>query len=265
VIADPGIFVLGSAAADLSHAIVVLVVQPEVVSVIDEPEAFVLVSVAVEPGIVFVAVVSVAGVAGPQACVDIPAPFDVSAPASAVFVEVDSSGRPRFHVFPNNGHYAISSSFVEVVGVESSHSSTDGHTNHGVRNILSSLGLRQNRKLKHGYNKPIPGHNSVIDTSRLPKDATTSRSRRTNPPRYQEQRKHRAHQGGPQPPGVPQMRLVVAEKYERQRLPLPSLEEGQQLTTQKALLPEVTFSCFIPPCCGHSFALRVSKKEPPFW
>ena len=93
-----------------------MVVEPEVVSVIDEPEAFVLVSVAVEPGIVFVAAVSVAGVAGPQACVDTPVPFDVSVPASAVVVEVDSSGHPRFRAFPNVGHYAIPSSSVEVGG-----------------------------------------------------------------------------------------------------------------------------------------------------
>jgi hypothetical protein len=116
VISDPGIFVLGSAAADLSHAIVVLVVQPEVVSVIDEPEAFVLVSVAVEPGIVFVAVVSVAGVAGPQACVDTPVLFGVSVPASVFAVEADSSGRPKFLAVPNVGHYAISSSSVGVGG-----------------------------------------------------------------------------------------------------------------------------------------------------
>ena len=48
MISDPGFFVLGSAAADLSHAIVVLVVQPEVVSVVGEPEAFALGSVAAE-------------------------------------------------------------------------------------------------------------------------------------------------------------------------------------------------------------------------
>ena len=48
VISDPGFFVLGSAAADLSHAIVVLVVQPEIVSVVGEPEAFALGSAAAE-------------------------------------------------------------------------------------------------------------------------------------------------------------------------------------------------------------------------
>ena len=77
MISDPGIFVLGSAAADLSHAIVVLVVQPEVVSVISDPEAFALSSEAAEPGVAFAAVVSVADVAEPQAGVGTPVPFGV--------------------------------------------------------------------------------------------------------------------------------------------------------------------------------------------
>ena len=72
-----------------------MVVEPEVVSVVGEPEAFVLASVAVEPGVGFVAVVSVADVAGPQACVDIPVPFDVLGPVSLVLVAVDSSGHPQ--------------------------------------------------------------------------------------------------------------------------------------------------------------------------
>jgi hypothetical protein len=116
VVADPGVFVLGSVAADLSHAIVVLVVQPEVVSVVGEPESFVLPSAAVESGVVFAAVVSVSDFAGPQACVDTPVPFDVSAPASVFAVEVDSSERPRFLAFPNVDLYASSSSSVEVGG-----------------------------------------------------------------------------------------------------------------------------------------------------
>jgi hypothetical protein len=114
VIPDPGIFVLGSAAADLSHAIVVLVVQPEVVSVVGEPEAFVLASAAVEPWVVFAAVVSVADVAELQAYVDIPFPFDVLIPVSVFAVGVDSSGHPMFLAFPNVGHYAIASSPVAV-------------------------------------------------------------------------------------------------------------------------------------------------------
>ena len=195
MISDPGIFVLGSAAADLSHAIVVLVVQPEVVSVISDPEAFALSSEAAEPGVAFAAVVSVADVAGPQASVDTPVAFDVLLPVSVFVLGVDSSGRPRFLAFPNGGRYAISSSSVGVGGEEFSHSSTGGHTNHGACSILSSLGLHQNRNLEHGCNKPIPGHNNASDTNHPPMDATTNHSRKTNPALYQEQRKHRVYQG----------------------------------------------------------------------
>lgn len=177
-----GVFVLGSAVAELAHTI-------------DEPEAFALASGAAEPGVVLAAVVSVAGGAGPQADGDTPVPFGVSVPASAVLVGVDSSGRPRFHAFPNVGHHAISSSCVEGVGEESFHSSSGVRTNRGVCSIPSSLGLHQNKSLEHGCNKPNPGHNNVSDTSDLPKDATTTHSRKTNPPLRQGQRKHRARQG----------------------------------------------------------------------
>ena len=118
MIAEPEAFALDSAAAELFHAIVggsVVELEAESV-VIDDPEAFALASGVAEPDVVFAAVVSVADVAGPQACVDTPVPFDVSAPASAVVVEVDSSGHPRFRAFPNVGHYAIPSSSVEVGG-----------------------------------------------------------------------------------------------------------------------------------------------------
>ncbi len=92
------------------------VVEPDVAPAVDEPEAFALAAGAAEPDAVFAAVVSAADVAGPQACVDIPVPFGVSVLASPVSVEVDSSGRPRFHAFPNVRHYAISSNSVEGVG-----------------------------------------------------------------------------------------------------------------------------------------------------
>ena len=54
-----------------------MVVEPEVVSVIDDLEAFALSSEAAEPGVAFAAVVSVADVAGPQAGVGTPVPFGV--------------------------------------------------------------------------------------------------------------------------------------------------------------------------------------------
>jgi hypothetical protein len=181
-----------------------LAVEPEVASVVGEPEAFVLASVAAEPGFAFVAFVSVADVAEPQACVDIPVPFDALIPVSVFVVGVDSSGRPKFLAFPNVGRCAISSSSVEVGGWESSHSSSGVRTNHGVCSILSSLGLHQNKNLEHGYSKPSPDHNNVSDTNDLPMDATTSHSRKTNPRLYQEQRKHRSHQGPLSPQEVPQ-------------------------------------------------------------
>jgi len=84
--------------------------------VVGEPEAFVLASAAAEPWVVFAAVVSVADVAEPQAYVDIPFPFDVLIPVSVFAVEADSSGRPKFLAVPNAGHYASSSSSVEVGG-----------------------------------------------------------------------------------------------------------------------------------------------------
>ena len=78
MIADPGVFVLGSAAAELAHAIVGgSAVEIEIVPAVDEPEAFALSSEAAEPGFVFAAVVSVADVAGPQAGVGTPVPFGV--------------------------------------------------------------------------------------------------------------------------------------------------------------------------------------------
>lgn len=60
----------------------------------------------------FVALVSFADVAEPQACVDIALAFDVSDPVSVVALEGDSPGHPSFLVFPNVEHHASSSSFV---------------------------------------------------------------------------------------------------------------------------------------------------------
>ena len=86
---------LVSAVAELSPEVVVLVVEP--VLVVDLEVS--------EPGVVFVAVVSVADVAEPQVSVDIAVVFVVLVPVSVVVVEVDSSGRPKFLAFPNVDHY----------------------------------------------------------------------------------------------------------------------------------------------------------------
>ena len=65
-------------------------------------------------GTVFVVLVSVADVAGPQASVDIAVAFVVLVPVSVLVVEVDSPGRPNFLVFPTVDHFASSSSSVEA-------------------------------------------------------------------------------------------------------------------------------------------------------
>ena len=106
------------------------------------------VSEVAEPAVVFVSLVSVAEVAEPQASVYIALAFDVLAPVSVVFLEVDSSGHPRFLAFSNIHYYASSSSSVEVVGQESVHSSTGVLANYGFCSILSNLGLRQNKNLE---------------------------------------------------------------------------------------------------------------------
>ncbi len=186
MVAEPEVFALVFAAAELSPEVVVLVVEPEVVFVLDL-EVF-------EPGVVFVAVVSIADVAEPQASVDIAVAFVVLVPVSVVVVDVDSSGRPKFPAFPNVDHYATSSNSVEGLGDESVHSSTGARTNYGLCSILSNLGLHQNKNLERCYNNPNPGHNNVSDTNDLPIDATTSHSRKTDLHLCQGQRKHPPYQ-----------------------------------------------------------------------
>jgi hypothetical protein len=219
VVAEPEVFPLVFAAADLCPEIVVLAAEPwvvfvSVVSVVAEPEVFALVFAAadlcpeivvlvVEPGVVFVSVVSVADVAEPQASVDIAVAFDFLAPVSVVVVEGDSPGRPKFLAFPNVDHYASSSSSVVVVGQESVRSSTGARTNYGLCSILSNLGLHQNKNLEHCYNNSSPGYNNVSDTNDLPMDATTNHSRKTSLHLYQEQRKHRSYQASRSHPEVP--------------------------------------------------------------
>ncbi len=125
-------------------------------AVASEPSAV----VAVEPGVVFVS--------EPQVSVDIAVAFVVLVPVSVFAVEADSSGRPRFPVFPNVYHFSNSSSFVEVVGEESVHSSIGARTNYVLCSILSNPDLHHNKNWEHSYNNPSPGHNNVNDTSGLP-------------------------------------------------------------------------------------------------
>ena len=156
-----------------------VVAESEAVSVVAEPE---ILSAGAEPE---VSVDIAADIAA-----DIAVAFVALVPVSVVVVEVESSGRPRFPAFPNVEHFASSSSSVEVVGEESVHSPTGARTNYGFCSILSSLGLYQNKNLEHCYNRPSPGYNNVNDTTDLPTDATTSRSRKRDLHQSQEQRKH---------------------------------------------------------------------------
>ncbi len=66
--------------------------------------------------VVVLAAEPVFDVAEPQASVDIAVAFVVLVPVSVVAVEVDSSGRPKFFVFPNICSFPNCSSSVEVVG-----------------------------------------------------------------------------------------------------------------------------------------------------
>jgi len=198
VVAEPEVFALVFAVAELSPEVVVLVV---------------------EPGVVFVADVS-----EPQASVGIPAVFDVLIPVSVVAVEVDSSGCPKFLAFPNVDHYANSSSSVEVVGEESVHSSTGARTNYGLCSILSNLGLHQNKNLEHSHNNSNLGYNNMSDTNDLPIDATTSHSRKTDLHLCLEQHKHHSYQVALLPLGVREIRRVVEEESQCVYLCLPLLE-----------------------------------------
>jgi hypothetical protein len=112
-VAEPEVFALVFAGAEPSPGVVVLAAEPEVSALafgVAEPFPEVVVLVAElfvvdlevsEPGVVFVAVVSVADVAEPQVSVDIAVVFVVLVPVSVVAVELYSSGRPKFFVFPN--------------------------------------------------------------------------------------------------------------------------------------------------------------------
>jgi hypothetical protein len=177
-----------------------------------------------EPGVVFVALASVADVSEPQAFVDIALAFDVLAPASVVAVDVYNPECPRFFSFPNSDYHASPSSSVEIAGKESVHNSIGVRANHGLCSIFSNPGLHQNKNLEHGYNKPNPGYNNVNDTNDLPRGATTNCSRKTDLHLYQEQHTHHTYQARLPQLEVPQIRPVAAEQFQYLYLPLPLLE-----------------------------------------
>jgi hypothetical protein len=250
-----------SAAAERSPGVVVAVVETGVVAAAERsPEAVVAV---VEAGVVFVAFVSVADVAEHQASADIgfaavadvaehrasvgiDLVYDVLVPVSVFAVEGDSSGRPRFSVFPNIDYYSSPSSVYEVAGEESVHSSIGVRTNYGFCSSFSNLDLHQNRNLGRCYNKPNPGHNNTNDTNVLPMDATTNHSRKKCLLLYQEQRTHSTYQAILPRLGGQRVRWVVAEEFQFQylHLPLPSLERERQLPTPREVSPKVPFSFY---------------------
>ena len=88
VVADPEVFALVFAAADLSPEVVVLVVEPGVVFVpvvlVAEPEVFFAVVFVAGPEIVFVAPFSIVHVSAPQDSEHTHTVFAVSIPVSVV-------------------------------------------------------------------------------------------------------------------------------------------------------------------------------------
>jgi len=198
-----------------AESVVVAELSPEIVVLVAEPEVFALV-LAVEPevsepGVVSVAVVSVADAAEPQVSGDIAVAFAVLVPVSVVVAEVDSPARPKFLAFPNVCSFPNCSNSVEAFGEESAHSSTDAHTNYDLCSILSNLGLYQNKNLEHCYNNPSPCYNNVSDTNDLPKNATTNHSRNICLHQCQGQHRHTS-QVSLSPRVVRQKRWAAAEE-----------------------------------------------------
>jgi hypothetical protein len=173
--------------AESAFAVPAAVLVAESASAVSEV-VLVAESAAAVPEVVLVAE---SAAAVPEVFVDTVVAVVALVPVFVVVVGVDSSGHPRYLVFPNVDYSSNSSSFVEVAAGESVHSSTDAQTNYDLCNILSSPDLYQSRNLEYCYNNPNPGCNTVSDTNDLTMDATTSHSRKTSLHLYQEQRKHR--------------------------------------------------------------------------
>jgi hypothetical protein len=140
---------------------------------------------------VFPALVSTPDVSEPQASGDILALYDVLIPVSVVvWVDLDSSERPKFFAFPNIDPFPNPSSSFQVVGQESVRTSIGVHASDDLGSIFSNPGLHQSKTLGHRCNKPSPGHNSVNDTNDLPTNATTSHPRKTDQHLCLESHKH---------------------------------------------------------------------------
>jgi hypothetical protein len=84
---------------------------------------------------------------------------------------------------------------VQIVDEESVYSSTGDRSKYDFCNILSTLDLHDGKNLEHqAYSKPIHDRSNVNGTNSLPKDATTTHSRKRDPQKRQEQHKHLLHQ-----------------------------------------------------------------------
>jgi len=193
------------------------------VSVMAQPKVFAAAALeaaseVAEPQVFFAAAqlqVASVVVASEAVSVDIAFAFVVLVPASVAVAGADSSGRPKFSVFPNADPFASSSSSVEVAAEESAHSPIGDHTSYDLCSIFSSLDLHHNKKLGHCYNNSNPGYNTVIDTNGLPMGATTNHPRRTNLLLCQAQRKHHLYRESRSHPEVPQMRSMVVRNSSR--------------------------------------------------
>jgi hypothetical protein len=223
VVAEPAVFALVPGAAELSRGVVALTAQPEVVSLAAELSPGVVV-LAAQPEVVCVAVVlvgqpvvvfgvlSVADVAGPQVSVDIAVAFVVLVPLSVLVVEGDSSGRPTSPAVPSGDSSASPASSVAVVGGESGDSPTGVRANRGCGRTLAIRGRHQNRTGGPGRSTPTPAHNTGTDTTALPRDATTTRSRRTGRPLFPAPRTHWAFLAPRSPPAGLERRWGAAAK-----------------------------------------------------
>ena len=188
MVAQPEVFALVSVAAEPFPEVVVWAAE-SVLVVVSQPVLAAEPVLVVEPELLVAELVF--DVAEPQVSVDIAVVFVVLVPVSVAVVEVDSSGRPKFLVFPNVGFFASYSSSVELVGEVFVDNPTDVRTNYGLCSILSNLGLHHNRSAGHDHNNPSPGRNNGSDTNDLPMDATNSHPRKTGPYPSRDRRRHR--------------------------------------------------------------------------
>jgi hypothetical protein len=137
------------------HEIVGFVILPGVAGPVVENAAVGVAAVAVDPEVVFVAVVAdpavaelvfvavdIAYVSGPQASVGIAVVFVVLIPACVLVFEADIPGPPRSFVLHKIFSFANSSSSAEIVDKESVHSSTGVRTNYGCGSKFSNVDLR---------------------------------------------------------------------------------------------------------------------------